>query len=181
MKKISLLVILLIIVSFSYSQQKAFGDLYFGMTPKEVKKAYKTNKEKHSLGIGEWKFITSVNACKFTNEGLYQVSLWAQELGYAKRLTSVNADKLLVSVKDVFLAAGYELVEQHVFFPKAMVMRYDPHCLVMKNDEKRKVVKVRINKRMKSFSDRYPIWIDLIPFEQMSKVVSNTSELDDKL
>jgi hypothetical protein len=185
MKRIIIALVALLFTFNIQAQQKAFGDICFGMTPKEVRKAYKADKEKHSLKIGGWNFLTNVNVCEFDKDGLIQVSLWAQELSFAKKLTSVNADKLLVDIKEVFLTAGYEVSDQHVFWPKTIVMRYEPHCLVLKNDESKKLVKVRIDKDRKSFDDRYPIWIDILPFSYLKKIAEKNrekaEEINDKL
>ncbi|PKQ69378.1 hypothetical protein BZG01_00120 [Labilibaculum manganireducens] len=170
MKKSLLIIACFIFTISAGAQQKAFGDLYFGMTKKEAKTAYKANKENHRIEIGGWQFVASPYSCEFDADGLCGVSLYAKEVPFEKYLNAGNTELLLKEIKDVFTATGYTLIDEHVFWPKPNLMLSDSFCLIMQKDADQKYMIVRIPDANMMSQQSFNVWIDLIPYRQADKL-----------
>lgn len=181
MKKLLLITLFVGLICSASAQQKAFGDYFFGMTKKEAKKAYKTNKETHSIEIGGFEFIASPYNCEYDVNGLNRVSLYAKEVPMQKYLNKDNAELLLKEIKEVFVGAGYSQIAEHVFWPKPNLMVQDSYALMMKNTEAQKYMIIRIPDVIKARQETYNIWIDLVPQSHAEKLAAmKNNQVKDK-
>jgi len=162
MKRLLLITLFVGLLCSANAQQKAFGDLCFGMTKKEAKTAYKANKENHKIEIGGFYFHASPHNCKYDENGLFRVSLYALCVPFKKYLDENNTENLMKAIKKVFTEAGYDVIDQHVFWPKPILMVREDYCLAMNNKETQKIMIIRIPSRGAT-KDSYSVFIDLFP------------------
>jgi hypothetical protein len=168
MKKFLISAILIAFIATPiYSQEpvKAFGDITFGMTKREVSKTVRANRDGHELYINDWEFgpLVPHSVYEGENKGLTGLVLSAFPKPFVQNLGKKNAEILLMDIKKTFLGAGYELVTEHTYFPNPLLLCRKEPGLIFINDSKEQYVEVTVPSKMsfQHVGDTYSIHINI--------------------
>ncbi len=126
------------------AQQQAFGDIYYGMSEKQVKHVYKKDREKYQIVFGDFYLRVSVANSNYDDSGLYSLTFFAIRKDPLKEKMDLDQRKLLMDIKSLFNNSGYSDVDINSYWPNPESMVGDPHAIIMHSPKMGKYAVVNI-------------------------------------